>query len=221
MNFSIEQIQDKRPDKKNGVARNYEHREPHREFSAFRFNLAPARKAQRNDTAQQQSLVSNGIENDSEYTALVISSSNVTVESVAYRGENENCDCGEPLPLQRLAAFNAFTIVNRHSDEGRDHHDPDNRDFVGGSHGARVTQTTVGRFIRSRQRAHPFGLPVYVASRAQAPFCETPRQWLASETEGLQLSMLFLRPLMPWQILVTQQWRLCAGLQRILQSFFG
>jgi hypothetical protein len=41
------------------------------------------------------------------------------------------------LPLERLAAFNAFAIVNRHCDESRDHQDPNDGDFVGGRHGAR------------------------------------------------------------------------------------
>src|SRR6266496_3451537 len=34
----------------------------------------------------------------------------------------------------------------------------------------------LGRLIRSRQLPHPIGLPVYVARRPPAPFCETPRQ---------------------------------------------
>src|SRR4029434_7741679 len=34
----------------------------------------------------------------------------------------------------------------------------------------------VEHLIRSRQLAHPIGLPVYVARRPPAPFCETPSQ---------------------------------------------
>jgi hypothetical protein len=67
---------------------------------------------------------------------LVVSSSDVTVEPVAYRGEDENCDRYEPLPFERLPALNAFAIVYRHCDESRDHQDPNNGNLVGSGHGA-------------------------------------------------------------------------------------
>jgi hypothetical protein len=38
----------------------------------------------------------------------------------------------------------------------------------------RGTPKIVGRLTRSRQLAHPFGLPVYVARLPPALFCETP-----------------------------------------------
>src|SRR5436309_15779536 len=39
---------------------------------------------------------------------------------------------------------------------------------------ARGVEIIVRGLIRSRQLAHPFGLPVYVARRPSGPFCETP-----------------------------------------------
>jgi len=39
---------------------------------------------------------------------------------------------------------------------------------------AHYADNVVGRLIRSRQLAYPLGLPVYVARRPLAPFCETP-----------------------------------------------
>jgi len=38
----------------------------------------------------------------------------------------------------------------------------------------RGTPKIVGRLVRSRQLAYPFGLPVYVARLPPAPLCETP-----------------------------------------------
>jgi hypothetical protein len=63
----------------------------------------------------------------------------------------------------------------------------------------------VGRLIRSRQLAHPFGLPVYVAWLPPAPFCETPIAWSAPDTGALQ----FPGPISLLSVLdvITEFWR--------------
>src|SRR5437899_1382322 len=138
----------------------------------------------------------------------------ITVESVAYCSEDENYDGCEPLPFERLAAFNAFAIVDRHCDESRNHQDPNNGNLVRGSHGAR--KEIVGRLIRSRQRTQPWAARVCRAAPAGSVL-RTPKA-VGADKDALQSAFLFLRGLMP---VVTQQRRICAGLQRILRSFFG
>src|SRR5262249_35118249 len=94
----------------------------------------------------------------------------VTVESVAYCSEDENCDGCEPLPFEWLPAYNAFAIVDRHCDESRDHQDPNNGDLVRGSHGARKENC---RAVDSFTPANlPFALPVYVARRFPSIACQ-------------------------------------------------
>src|SRR5882724_2159405 len=61
-----------------------------------------------------------------------------------------------------------------------------------------------------------FALAVYMARRPQAVL-RTPKAFRA-DADALQSACQFLRGLMP---VVTQQRRICVGLQRILQSFFG
>jgi hypothetical protein len=69
----------------------------------------------------------------------------------------------------------------------------------------RGTPKIVGRLIRSRQLAHPFGLPVYVARLPPAPFCETPIAWSAPDTGALQ----FPGPISVLSVLdvITEFWR--------------
>src|SRR6266550_1219882 len=101
-------------DEKERVARDYKHRKPRGKASVFRIGLTPVADAQCDDAAQKQTFVRNWIEIHSERAALVIPACNVPVETVAYGRKNKNNDRRETLPLQRIAAFDALAIINRH-----------------------------------------------------------------------------------------------------------
>jgi len=117
-----------------GVAGNDEDREPNRKFSVIRIALAPISDAQRNDAAQEQTFVGDRVEDGTECAALFVATRNVSVETVARGGEQENDNGGEALPFQRRPALDTLTIIDRQRHEYRNHQNPDNGDLVRGSH---------------------------------------------------------------------------------------
>src|SRR5207248_4008614 len=129
-----EQMQNHCADKDDRVACNHKDRKPRGKASIFRIGLTPVADTQCDDAAQKQTFVCNWIEIYSERAALVVSARNISVQSVAYGRENKNDDRRETLPFQRVAAFDALAIINRHRHKNRDHQNPDDSDLVGSGH---------------------------------------------------------------------------------------
>src|SRR5207247_11120949 len=101
-----EKIQDRRAYEKNSVARNHKHREPGRKTAVLRVELAPVTNAQGDDPAKQQPFIGNWIENDSQRTALMVVTRDVSVQAVTQLGNKEDSDGRETLPLIMRAELN-------------------------------------------------------------------------------------------------------------------
>src|SRR5437773_9111586 len=127
-------MQDGGTDQNDGVAGNDENREPYRKFSVIGIALTPIANAQGDDAAQEQPFIGDRIENNAQPAALVITAGDISIETVARGREKKDDDGSKTLPFQRITALNAFAVVNRQGDKHRNHQNPNDRHFVGGSH---------------------------------------------------------------------------------------
>jgi hypothetical protein len=156
-------MQDRRAYQNDRITRDNENRKPGREPSVFGIYFAPVADTKSNDSAQEQTFVRNRIEDGTEGAALFVATRNISVETVARGGEQENDDGGEALPFQRYPALDALTIIDRQRHEYRNHQNPDNRDLVRGSHS--------GKSSASLSRANNFyfvrGAGTHQSSRGQ------------------------------------------------------
>src|SRR4029453_9225120 len=101
-------MQDRAPDHDDGVAADHEYWEPSGESSVLRIDVAPVADAQGNDATQEQALVRDRIEDDTEGALLVVTACDIAVEAVARGGNEKNHDRGVALPLERLPALDAL-----------------------------------------------------------------------------------------------------------------
>src|SRR5437762_11096709 len=106
------------------VARDDEDGKPCRKSSVMLVARAPVADAERNDAAEQESLVGDGIEDHAERTALIVTPRDVAIEAITDGRKEKYRDGGEALPILRAAFLDALPIVNRQRNEYRDHEDP-------------------------------------------------------------------------------------------------
>src|SRR5216684_3512248 len=105
----------------NRVARDDEDRKPRWKSAVLRIGFAPVADTQGDDAAEEQTFVSDRIENYAKCAPLVIASRDVAIESVTNRSEQKDGDGGKTLPFKWVPALNALAVVNCHRDEGRNH----------------------------------------------------------------------------------------------------
>src|SRR5450755_1252566 len=134
------------------VARDDEDGKPCRKFSVMLVARAPVADAERNEAAQQESLVRDRIENHAERAALIVTPRDVAIEAVTDGREEKDRDGSEALPILRAAFLNALPIINRQRHEYRDHQDPDHGDFVGGCHRKASRSRNFARLSRKLTR---------------------------------------------------------------------
>src|SRR5947207_4414290 len=85
------------------VARYDEDGKPCRKCSVMLIARAPVADAERNDAAEQESLVGDGIEDHTERAALIVTPRDVAIEAVTDRRDEKDRDGGEALPILRAA----------------------------------------------------------------------------------------------------------------------
>src|SRR5262245_59333344 len=90
---------------------------PGREFSVMLIACAPITNAQSNDAAEEKAFVCNRIEYYPERAALIITACDVAIESITNRGEKEDRDRCEALPILGITFLNALPVVDRERDE--------------------------------------------------------------------------------------------------------
>src|SRR5436190_23036847 len=122
------------PEKNYGIARDYEDRKPGRKFSVMRIYLAPITDAQRNNSAEEKSLVGDRIENCAERAPLIVAARHIAVEPVTNGRQQKNRDRREAHPILGMTFLDAFAVIDRERHEDRDHQDPNYGDLVGSRH---------------------------------------------------------------------------------------
>jgi hypothetical protein len=85
--------------------------------------------AQQDDARDQQQFVGQGVEDSSQLAALVITTRNVTVHSIADCGDRKGKNRKQPMDL-----VSGPDVVQNLHHEKRNQQDPKDRDFVRGGH---------------------------------------------------------------------------------------
>src|SRR6266478_1232047 len=106
-----------RADENHGISRDNENWKPGWKSSVLRVDIAPIADAQGNDGAQEQAFIGNRIENCAERAALFVTTSDISIESVADGRDQKNHDGGKTLPFERRAPLNALAVIDSHRDE--------------------------------------------------------------------------------------------------------
>ncbi len=102
--LAVEEMKHRAADHDDGVAADHEHREPGGKSSVLRIDVAPVADAQRDDSAEEQALVRDRIEDDAERALLVVTTRDIAIETVARGGDEKDHDRGVALPFERLTA---------------------------------------------------------------------------------------------------------------------
>src|SRR6266446_94289 len=114
-------MENRAADQDDGVAADHKHREPGGELAVLRIDVAPIANAEGDDGTEEEAFVRDRVEDNTERALLVVTARDIAVETVACGGEKENQDRGIALPLERLTALDALSIIDRHQNEGGDH----------------------------------------------------------------------------------------------------
>src|SRR5439155_4495576 len=96
-------------------------RKPRREVPEIRIAFTPVADAKGDNPAKEQTLVRNRIEDNPERAALIVPTSDITIDAVTGSGQEENNNCSEALPFQRRAPLDTFTVIDPQRYKHRDH----------------------------------------------------------------------------------------------------